>query len=556
MDVARLSSVVGNFFGFSLNLPGMRHEVAWTFGTMGLSLLLAIGYCVIAVNWYFQLKLSKYAQAKVALSRLRNICISCAVCGYAIYLTDAPWLLWRAYDVALAVLAYYTWSFVFRMRGLSLVCERLAQMEELERSAEKYRDIAELLPQMVWTADASGRVDFSNQSWRSYACDGRTWVDSIHPDDEQRTLERWRAAVAARRPAKMEVRLRGDLVDGDATPTTAGPGYRTFIVNATPIVHGLEVKWLGACADIEEQKLVAAEKEKQAKQKSFFLNALSHDLRAPLHTVLLGAHLLKMSSGAPRDDADTAETIDMIADNAVAAGDLVTKLLEFAKAGAQDVNAIEPVALRPMLRQIVGRFQPVGARKGVYVKLNEDGHDSDDDGDGGIVVQTDRHKLERIVSNLVDNAIKYTSAGGVTVALEEVDGRLSVSVSDTGAGIPRETVPFLFDEFYQVNNHERDRTKGFGMGLAICRCLASQLGADVRLARTGPEGSCFRVTLGDADAVSVAGEQPVNEAGAQRGGANDGNGNSAGDVRPDRGRRPDRAQGDHADPEEVRLCGV
>lgn len=110
-------------------------------------------------------------------------------------------------------------------------------------------------------------------------------------------------------------------------------------------------------------------------------------------------------------------------------------------------------------------------------------------------IRTDRQKLGRIISNLVDNAIKYTQSGGVTIDLVERNDRPVIRISDTGIGIPPQSVPQLFDEFYQVNNMERDRAKGFGMGLAICRCLARHIGGDVRLASSSPEGSCFEIIL-------------------------------------------------------------
>ena len=76
--------------------------------------------------------------------------------------------------------------------------------------------------------------------------------------------------------------------------------------------------------------------------------------------------------------------------------------------------------------------------------------------------------------------------------------RVIVRVTDTGSGVPESHAGRLFDEFYQVNNHERDRRKGFGMGLAICSSLAQQLGGNVRLASTGADGSCFEVCFKSA----------------------------------------------------------
>ena len=217
----------------------------------------------------------------------------------------------------------WCWSFALgclsqEMRGLSLVNERLAQLKELEASAARYREIAELLPHMVWTADSEGFVDFCNQRWREYVGDNRTWLDALHPEDYTQAFACWSNAVASRRPLAIEARLGGPQA------------YRAFVVKATPIVKGDVVKWLGACADIEDQKLLATQKELQAKQRGFFLNALSHDLRAPLNNIVLNAHLLTLGVHEPAE----MESIEMIRENALAAADLVTKLLDFAKVGA------------------------------------------------------------------------------------------------------------------------------------------------------------------------------------------------------------------------------
>jgi PAS domain S-box-containing protein len=514
------------------------HATIWPWVTIALSSAMISGYGVIAFNWYFQEKLARHADARAALARLRNICLASLVCSYVFFATDMPWLIWRVYDLTLLGLACYTWSYALGMRGMALVDERLAQMQELEQSARRYREIAELLPHMVWTADSAGNVDFSNARWRDYAGDNRTWLDAIHPDDRDAATARWTEATSARVPMSFEVRLGGVR------------GHRTFVVKATPIVHGDAVKWLGACADIEDQKLLAAEKEMQAKQKSFFLNALSHDLRAPLHNVLLNAHLLKLSVTG----SDDVESVNMIVENTVAAGDLVTKLLDFAKVGAEDTNVIEPVSVAATLQQIVRRFQPIAEQKGLYLRCT--------DADAGVM--TDRQKIERIISNLVDNAIKYTPRGGVSIGLSAVNDEVAVCICDTGIGIPAEKIPYLFDEFYQVDNHERDRSKGFGMGLAICRCLARHIGGDVRLAHTGPGGSCFEVVVDRAGGNRGRGRGRGGGGGGGGGGAiasadvagASASGRAGCDVGADRGGRPDRTNRDLPSPAPVRLCGV
>jgi len=495
-------------FSASYYPPGAVAVGVWAWVTITLSSLVAAGYGVIAFNWYFQSKLAPRSESNAALARLGAIVLGCAGCGAALMVSDAVWAAWRLYDAALLVLACYAWWFVMRMRGLGLVDERLARVAELEESAGRYREIAELLPHMVWTATAEGRVDFSNRRWGEYAGDGRTWLDAVHPEEGEQVMRWWRNALQVRQPVTREIRLGG------------AAGYRTFVVTATPIVHGDAVKWLGACADVEDQKQLAAQREAAAKQKTFFLNAISHDLRAPLNNVVLNAHVLKMSARGQVEveAAELAEAAEMMIENAVAAADLVSKLLDFAKLGAEEGNSAERVSVPGVLRQVARRFGPLAEKKGLYLRVA-------DSADGvGVEVVTDRQKLERVIGNLVDNGIKYTSRGGVTLETLATEDGVAVRVADTGIGVPRDNVERLFDEFYQVNNHERDRSKGFGMGLAICRCLARQLGGDVRLAGTGAGGSCFEVFIGG---VGAGGR-----------------------------RRSGGEEGDGADPEEARLCGV
>lgn len=463
-------------------------EPDWIWCTAALSVLVAVGYCVIAFNWYFQSRLGRPSEARGAVVRLCGVLVVCAVVGCAFYLLDMPWPAWRLYDVMLVGIAIYTWSFALRTKGFRLVDERLAQMVVLERSAQTYREIAELLPQAIWTASSEGVIDFSNKAWSDYAGRGNVWLDSIHPDEEQDVLSWWYRAVRDRVADRREMRLRG--VD---------KGYRAFVVSAVPVAKGAAVKWLGACADIEDQRQIAAEKERQAKQKMFFLNALSHDIRAPLNSILLNAQALTPAS--PEDRAG----VETIIENAMDAANLVGKLLDFAKIGSQDHNDIQSLSVKPLLNHVWRRFLPIAERKGLYLNLAS-APDLD--------VVTDRFKLERVVSNLIDNAIKFTDVGGVDVRGSMTGDRLVIQVSDTGIGIPEKDVPHLFDEFYQAEKQDRERNKGFGLGLAICRTLMRQIGGDVRLVQTGAAGTSFEVTVrvetvarGAGDTTSARGLQ-------------------------------------------------
>jgi signal transduction histidine kinase len=447
-----------------------RPDLLWAWVTLTLSTAVALGYVAIAFNWYFQIKVAS-SQAKAALRRLLLISVVCALCGAVFYASDIGWGYLRLCDLAVAALAVYTWSFVLGMRGVSLVDQRLAEMDELEQRAERYREIAQLLPHLVWTATSDGRIDFSNQRWFDYTGDSRPWLAAVHLEDRQRVYDWWREAQQAVRAGRIEARLCG----------MAGV-CRTFLISATPIVHGGSVKWLGACADIEDQRLLAAEREEQAKKKSFFLSALSHDLRTPINAVALHAELLQNSVTTD----EVAQSAKAITESAAAASELINRLLDFAKVGSLDRNEVGQLSLAAALRQVHQRYLPLAELHGLYMRLSYH---------GDLELRTDRHKLARIIGNLIDNAIKYTKEGGVTLAVENSGDRVTIQVHDTGIGVPHDKAINLFDEFYQVENDERDRRKGFGLGLAICRSLARQIGGEVRLARTGDDGSCFELSM-------------------------------------------------------------
>jgi hypothetical protein len=139
-----------------------------------------------------------------------------------------------------------------------------------------------------------------------------------------------------------------------------------------------------------------------------------------------------------------------------------------------------------------------------------------------------------------------------------------VRVKDTGIGIPPESAGHVFDEFYQVKNHERDRKKGFGIGLAICRQLARQFGGDVRLIDTSPDGSCFEVLVPAAAAAGAAAAGTSTGGGASSvihgaGAAVTGVTDAGADVPRERaggGGRPDGPPGDLVDPEDAGVCRV
>jgi signal transduction histidine kinase len=167
--------------------------------------------------------------------------------------------------------------------------------------------------------------------------------------------------------------------------------------------------------------------------------------------------------------------------------------LEYAQLTAADErNNLTSFLLQPLLEQIFQTYNAsADARKVRLIsRIAAD-----------FALRSDRIKLERILNNLIHNAIKFTSEGSVTVAVECTTNAVEIRVIDTGEGIAPEHQPNLFSEFFQAHNAERDRAKGFGLGLAIARRLALQLGGDLTFDSDPGRGTSFAILLPGANSA-------------------------------------------------------
>ena len=231
--------------------------------------------------------------------------------------------------------------------------------------------------------------------------------------------------------------------------------------------------------DLQRQKEIA---ERANLAKSTFLAAASHDLRQPVHALGLFVGALRGLAMAK----DAAPLIDQIESSVNAMDGLFSALLDVSRLDA-GVVAVDrrAVAIQSILARVCGDCAPGTEAKGV--RLDCVGCSA--------VVDSDPVLLERIVRNLVSNAVRYTDRGRVLVGCRRAGGALVVQVWDTGVGIPAAERERIFQEYYQIGNPERDRAKGLGLGLAIVRRLAALLGAELTLRSEPGKGSCFAIAV-------------------------------------------------------------
>ena len=218
-----------------------------------------------------------------------------------------------------------------------------------------------------------------------------------------------------------------------------------------------------------------------SRDKSQFLASASHDLRQPLHALsFFGATLERRLAGSVDEPLihNMMRSIEAL-DRSFGA------ILDISKLDAGAVPAhVQSFPVRDLFRQLQLGFGGQAEEAGLQLRFHA----------GGKVVTSDPQLLERILGNLVQNALRYCKpGGGVLVAARSRAGGVSLEVWDTGIGISESELPRIFAEFYQVANPARDRSKGLGMGLAIVKRLAQLLGHELTVRSHTGRGSVFRV---------------------------------------------------------------
>lgn len=245
----------------------------------------------------------------------------------------------------------------------------------------------------------------------------------------------------------------------------------------------LEERVRAATQELAGQKDAAV---RANKAKSRFLAAASHDLRQPLHALSLFAADLQrqLKRGSTEDLPRIAGQISA---STAALGELLDSLLDISRL---DVAGIRPertsFALMPMFERLAASLRRAAADNAIQLRFRPT----------LLWADTDPMMLERMLSNLISNAIQYTPTGGrVLVVARRRKGKIRVEVRDNGIGIAKEHQQAIFDEFYQVGNQAREHDKGLGLGLSIVDRLARALGVRVSLRSRLCEGTVFAVTV-------------------------------------------------------------
>jgi PAS domain S-box-containing protein len=361
------------------------------------------------------------------------------------------------------------------------VSERKRAEAALLASESRFRQLADSMPQFVWTARPDGYVDYYNDRWYEFTGCSReqfgdiSWQTSLHPDDVGRTRETWYRSVAGGQPYRIEYRLRDRQENR----------WRWFIGRALPVRDddGGIVKWFGTCTDIDEQKHVEAELRRANQDLEQFAYSASHDLQEPLRSIKIYGELLTKRYGN-KLDGQALEFLGYLRTGATRMEILVRDLLTYTQVTRLDCPAETTDANEALAATLAGLKGAI-AESGATVTF-----------DPLPSVQMNTTHLRQLFQNLIGNAIKYRNPERsplVHVSGEKQNGVWVFSVRDNGIGIEPEYKEQVFGLFKRL--HTSDEYSGTGIGLAICQRIVERYNGRIWVESEPGRGSTFRFAI-------------------------------------------------------------
>ncbi len=308
----------------------------------------------------------------------------------------------------------------------------------------------------------------------------------VVPEDERETLRR-----------RMAQRLQGQQVhDHYETTIVHKLGHRVNVEVAVKVIHlGNQPRIVAIARDITERKRMEAALHDQNQRlqeldvlKNSFISTVSHELRTPLAVIMGYTEFLDERIGGPLSP-DQACFVSQIFTGAKRLEVLVDDLLDFAKLEAGTLRLhCQELDLVQIVRSAATRFQPLALDLGITfeVLLPEE----------PVRLPMDSPRISQVLANLLSNAFKFTSAGGhVRLGVAVEGGAARVEIQDTGIGISREHLPYLFERFYQIDPSTTRLHGGAGLGLSISKALIESHGGRIGVMSQLNQGSTFWFTL-------------------------------------------------------------
>ena len=361
------------------------------------------------------------------------------------------------------------------------ISDRKRAEAALLASEGRFRQLADAMPQIVWTARPDGHIDYCNERWYQFSGFSRedlgdgSWEPILHPDDVQHCSETWYGSVRSEQPFRIECRF------WDRKESR----WRWFMGRALPVrdAGGQVVKWFGSWTDIDEQKRVEDELRRANLDLEQFAYSASHDLQEPLRSIKIFGELLSLRY-ARQLDGEARDWLNYLRTAATRMESLVRDLLAYtqltrleAPAEVTDAGEVLAATLTDLTVAIAENRAAI-----TYDVLP--------------AVRVHRAHLAQLFQNLVGNAIKYRHPDrppAIHISANRQNDYCVFSVRDNGIGIAPEYRNLIFGLFKRL--HAGDGYSGTGIGLAICQRLVERYHGRIWVESEPDQGSTFTFTL-------------------------------------------------------------
>lgn len=405
------------------------------------------------------------------------------------------------------------------------ITSRIIAEQEVERKSEELKRYFNNSLDLLCIADLQGYFRKVNPEWSnllgysSQELQGRRFFDFIHPDDIESTnyavkelsdrgrvlnfTNRYITKQGDYRWIEWRSFLDNDLVFAVARDITERKLAEAQIIENDRRLHEQNEEYIALNEELSEsnqrireinEKLIEATEKAQESDrlKSAFLANMSHEIRTPMNGIVGFCQLLKQTNTI---DENFAKYIDIISDSSNQLLSIINDIIDVSKIEAGQVTlSHEPVSIVSVIERSSMLFTALAKQKGINLKLKIDAGNR-------LVVLSDETKIAQILSNLINNAIKFTKMGLVEVGAKESNKHISIWVRDTGIGIAKENQKLIFDRFRQVEGANPSSMKGTGLGLSISKSLVEMLGGEIRVNSEIGKGSTFTFTIPNIKAM-------------------------------------------------------
>jgi PAS domain S-box-containing protein len=364
------------------------------------------------------------------------------------------------------------------------ITDRKVAQEHLRDSEERFRQLADSMPQMVWTARHDGYLDYYNARWYEFTGFGTEWHGDLarwepllHPDDVKTCCDAWYGSVQRGEAYRIEYRLWD----------RRAKRFCWHLGRALPLrdKDGRIVKWIGTCTDIDEQKCSEEDLRRTNQALEEFAFAASHDLKAPLRSVAIYSELFQKRYGSNLNE-EANMYLGRIVEGAQRTSRLVSDLLKYAQTvgldGEPATMADSEIVFERVLKNLDHAVQES------HATITHDALPS--------VSIKDVH-LEQLLQNLIGNALKYQredEPSQVHVSALQRDNQWHLVVQDNGIGIAPEHQELVFGVFKRLHATS-EKYSGSGLGLAICQRIAESYGGRIWVESELGHGATFHFTI-------------------------------------------------------------